>query len=359
MFEFYHSAKEITLVFQDGRLIYANESALHFFGSYFHVLKGKPLDFFFQTSSFDGEEVVTLANGTTMVCNCHTISKDGGTFLVIQQSLAPVQPLEIKLQTPNVLYDPLALGKSTVMIQSITESLQNILQSTHSLMQTEGASLKLQEGLQEISRNADEIYQKTKYMMDEYVSLQLDQTRVVSCFDLKDAVRDSCKAIEEYIALEKLPVTLHFSGRKQDCFVLADKEELMKAFGGFFACLVRYLIDHELHGKLNVKCYGTGEEALVIIEDNAKMPVNVFETFSYTDSFQFLSPQDPVLLSMQSINSLIESNHGSIHCLLNPGVGMRYTIRFPLTKPKRFREKEKEIDIRSIIFHEMEFFLSL
>ncbi len=358
MFEFYNAVKAITLIFQESRLIYANESALHFFGSYFHVLEGKPLEFFFQNTSFDGEEVLTFYNGITMVCNCHTIQKNGGEFLVIQQSLAPVHPFEVKLQTPTVLYDPLALGKSTVMMQSITDSLQNILQSTQHLMQTEDAQLKLKEELAEISRNASEIYRKTKYMVDEYTSLQLAQNKVVSCFDLKEAIRKSCHTIEEYIELEKLPVTLRFSGRQQDCFVLADKEQLIKAFGGLIACLVRYLVDHELHGKLNVKCYGTAEYAQIVIEDNAKMPTNIFEAFSYTDSFQLLPSPDQKLLSIQAINSLIENNHGSIHCLLNPGVGMRYTIRFPLANPKRFSEKEKEVDIAAIISREMEFFLS-
>ncbi len=359
MFEFYNTAKEITLIFKDGRLIYANESALHFFGSYFHVLEGKPLDFFFESSSFSGEETLILSNGTTMVCDCHPITINGGEFLLIQQHSGSSYPAEIKLQTPTVLYDPLALGKSTVMMQSITDSLQNILQSTQHLMQTETAQLTLKEELEEISRSANDIYRKTQYMVDEYKSLQLVQNKVVSCFDLKEAIQKSCQTIEEYIELEKLPVDLHFSGRKQDCYVLADKEQLVKAFGGLIACLVRYLVDHELQGKLNVKCYATAEYAQIVIEDNAKMPDDIFAKFAYTDGFQLFPLQDQKLLSMQAINSLIENNHGSIHCLLNPGVGMRYTIRFPLANPKYFTEKEREVDIAAVTSREMAFFLSI
>lgn len=359
MFEFYNHVKEITLIFQNGRLIFANESALHFFHCYFHTIEGKPIAFFFQNSLSEGTETLSLCSGGSLTCECKRFVQDGMEFLLIHQTAENEQEGEIRLTTPKAMYDPLMIGKAAVMAQSITDSIQNIIESADHLLREEHIQLKMREELQEISKNAGDVYRKTKKMLEEYETLSLNQEPLVSCFDLKEAVGKSCRRIEEYLILEKLPVNLRFSSRDPACLILADKQQVIKAVTGLIAGSVRYLTDHEEKGRINVKAYAEQNFGKVIIEDNAKEPSSILEKLAYADTFPLSIPSDREVLSLQMLNSLIEKNNGSIHLSKNKGIGMRYTIRFPLTDKNRFSEKEKEVDYKSIICNEMGFFLSV
>ena len=358
MFEFYNHVKEITLIFQNGRLIFANESALHFFNCYFHTIEGKPFSFFFPNGLSEGKTELTLGGGS-LTCECKRLIQGGEEILLVQQTSASVQEEEIRLTTSKAMYDPLAIGKAAVMVQSITDPLQNIMESTEHLLRANNIQLKMREELQEISKNADIVYRKTKRMLEEYETLSLNQEPSVYCFDLKDAAEKACRRIEEYLTLERLPVKLRFSSRPSSCLILADKQQVVKAVTGLIAGSVRYLTDHEENGRINVKAYAEENVGKVVIEDNVKETDNLFEKLAYADMYSLSMPSDREVLSLQMINSLVEKNNGNIHLAKNKGIGMRYTIRFPLTDKNRFFEKEKEVDYKSIIFHEMEYYLSV
>lgn len=355
MFEFYNHVKEITLIFQEGRLIFANESALHFFNCYFHTIEGKPISFFFQNHFAEGTETLSLCGGGTLTCECKHFSQDGKEFCLFHQLPEQGETEEMLLTTPKALYDPLMIGKAAIMTQSIADPIQNIIESAEHLLRQEPAQLKLREELLEISKNAEDIYRKTKRMLEEYATLTLHQERCVSCFDLREAVQQVCRRIEEYLILEKLPVKIHFSSRDSVCLILADKQQVMKAITGLVSGMVRYLTDHEEKGRINVKVYAEQNWGNVVLEDNAKETDSILEKLAYTDTLS----SDRHVMGLQMMNSLIENNNGSVSLSKSKGIGMRYTVRFPLTDKNRFAEKERDVNVKEIVFHEMEFFMTV
>lgn len=359
MFEFYNHVKEITLIFQNGRLIFANESALHFFNCYFHTIEEKPLAFFFPNGLPEGKTELALRGGGSLTCECKRLVQGGEEILLVQQTSDSVQEGEIRLTTSKAMYDPLMIGKTAIMTQSITEPLQNIMEAAEHLLKEADIQLKMREELQDISKNAGIVYHKTKRMLEEYETLSLNQEPSVCCFDLKDAVEKACRRIEEYLILERLPVKLRFSSRTSSCLILADKQQIVKAVTGLIAGSVRYLTDHEEKGRINVKAYAEENAGKVVIEDNAKETDSLFEKLAYADMFSLSMPSDREVLSLQMIHSMVEKNNGTIYLAKNKGIGMRYTIQFPLTDKNRFFEKEKEVDYKAIIFHEMEYYLSV
>lgn len=359
MFEFYNHVKEITLIFQNGRLIFANESALHFFNCYFHTIEGKSIAFFFRDCLSEGTQTLSLCSGGSLTCECKRIVQGEKEFLLLHQVSETVEADEMRLTTPKAMYDPLMIGKAAVMTQSIADPIQNIIEAAEHLLREEKIQLKMREELQQISKNAGDVYRRTKRMLEEYETLSLNQEPSVSCFDLKEAVEKSCHRIEEYLILEKLPVKLSFSSRESACLILADKQQIVKAVTGLIAGSVRYLSDHVEKGRINVKVYAEQDSGKVIIEDNAKDPDSLLEKLAYADTFPLSVSSDREVLSLQMINSMVEKNNGDIYLSKNKGIGMRYTVRFPLTEKNRFSEKEKELDYSSIICHEMEFFLSM
>ncbi len=347
MFEFYNLAEEMIFIFQNGRLIFANESALHFLQSYFHVIEGKTYDCFFQTPPTEGEQDLHFVNGAVVRCECTPFTNDGETFLLIHQ-VAQKKEQEIQITTPKTLYDPHMLGRRAVQASSLADSIQTILSSVKHLMKTEGIQLKMKEELQVISQKADEIYRKTNDMLEEYETLHLDM--LFSYFDMREVVQNICQQMEEYIQLEKLAVSLTCSAREGSCLVLADQQQVARALTGLISNLLRYLDAYERKGKLNIKVYAVKDQVEIVMEDNGKRSEDMLERLTYNDVTSIPS-QD--ILTMQVIHSLLEKNKGALYMESHSGVGVRYIVRFPLTTRSGFCEKEREVDYRTIVFEEM------
>ena len=358
MFEYYNHVKEITLIFQNGRLIFANESACHFLNCYFHSIEGKEPGYLIKSGSLENDGILQFQNGICLDCVCRNFEEDGGNFLLIRQKGMGTEK-EIKLTTPKALYDPLMLGKAAIMTQRIAAPIQNILDSIDHLIKESDGNLKLKEELQEISKNVGDVYGKTKYLLEEYQTLTMDLDQTVYCFDLTEAAEVACRKIQEYLELKKLPVKVSFSSRGGPIMILADKGQIVRVITGLIANTAGYLASRQRQGKVNLKVIADSSSAAVVIEDNSKDCLQLMDKLAYAEAFSILEEGGREVMSLQMVNSLIEKNNGTLNITNRKGIGIRYTLRFPLTGQNGFMEREKELDYDSIISHEMDFFLNV
>ena len=144
MFEIFSGIKELTIIFSDDKLIYANEAAQYYYNSYIYTLEGADISGFFDRKSLEEisgklnkkEEFVsrlTLYGGEEKVFTVRFLKDDFGrdavAFFESDQREKLSKSILKASASPESMYDPLQVGKGEIYINDIRKIAEAISES--------------------------------------------------------------------------------------------------------------------------------------------------------------------------------------------------------------------------------------
>lgn len=350
MFEIFDNINKMTLIFNEDKLVYANETALYFFQSYQATLIDKSLYDFFERKDADKikktavlnkivRKKLLLKNGKSYDFNLRLFEEVGREYLLIQadsKSEMSIQEKFRKVTAPKCTYDPFMLGKANIMNYELLKPYSEL---TYALESIKEKSDNVSEDIVNIQKMLDNFYEKSKFFINDLASSESKYNITKSVIDLDDMLVKATHRLNEYFICEDVNCEIIYeSFKKTKVIICGDLKKLLNAVMGAASMLAGIAFGKKKKAIIDIKLKKDKENAYVYLSCKAiKFTKKVCNALVDSDIFVVdidKNITDKTVMNMQLINSYIELNDGGMLFKNDDKEGACICISLPVTSAR-------------------------
>lgn len=350
MFEIFSGIKELTIIFSDDKLIYANEAAQYYYNSYIYTLEGADISGFFDRKSLEEisgklnkkEEFVsrlTLYGGEEKVFTVRFLKDDFGrdavAFFESDQREKLSKSILKASASPESMYDPLQVGKGEIYINDIRKIAEAISESIAFLY--DSAVIRRNRSLcnevEKMSGNFEFLVSRVQKYIRELSAPESDLVIARSVFTLNDMLDKLVKRTDNYIKIENLDISLKYTQRESDIRISGAYFNLLKAVAGLLHNAIEYVLASGRRGRISLSLKTEGNYAVIEISDNGiGLSEKTFDLINNEEKdISGLSGDDKSsVLNYEVISLYIRMNNGSLILENRKDKGSVARVKLPL-----------------------------